>query len=401
MNSIKSYDLKKLGPLRVEGHIQSYAWGKIGAASRISSFTAERISEQPLAEYWLGCHPKGEALAILPDGSRCPLTRLFQAESQLPFMLKVLSINPAFGLSIQSHPDTELARKLHARDPEHYPDPFHKPEVGIAITPVKLLYNIKTSEALRQVVEAYPEIVSLLSEQTRSGLGVKLSADTRKDIFCDCITAKPQAISKVVDSIFERFIGKGPEQTPEEILIMQRLAETHGTEDAGLVVLLLMNLVSLDPGEGFFIGPNIPHAYLDGDLVECMACSDNVIRAGLTSKFRDVQTLIETTAFEIIEVPEPVPLRGISEDHHQFMIPAQEFQISIVQAGANRVQIDLRSGHALMLCVGEDAVVSYGLNGESITLSDGQAVLLPQGLIGCNVSTGAAAQLFIAHSGSR
>ena len=38
-------------------------------------------------------------------------------------------------------------------------------------------------------------------------------------------------------------------------------------------------------------GPNEPHAYLAGDCVECMANSDNVVRAGLTPKFKDVKTL--------------------------------------------------------------------------------------------------------------
>ena len=39
------------------------------------------------------------------------------------------------------------------------------------------------------------------------------------------------------------------------------------------------------------MGPNEPHAYISGDCVEAMALSDNVVRAGLTPKFRDVETL--------------------------------------------------------------------------------------------------------------
>ncbi|VEL41280.1 unnamed protein product [Protopolystoma xenopodis] len=41
-----------------------------------------------------------------------------------------------------------------------------------------------------------------------------------------------------------------------------------------------------------FIIANVPHAYLLGDCIECMACSDNVIRAGLTTKFKDVNCLL-------------------------------------------------------------------------------------------------------------
>ncbi|KFW90477.1 Mannose-6-phosphate isomerase, partial [Phalacrocorax carbo] len=46
-------------------------------------------------------------------------------------------------------------------------------------------------------------------------------------------------------------------------------------------------------GRAMFLGANEPHAYLHGDCVECMACSDNTVRAGLTPKFIDVLTLCE------------------------------------------------------------------------------------------------------------
>jgi mannose-6-phosphate isomerase len=401
MNLTNPYHLEDIGPLRIEGCIQRYAWGKVGSASRIAPFLREQTLDAPLAEYWLGCHPKGQALALLPDGSRCPVADLLRAEDPLPFMLKVLSINPDFGLSIQSHPDSELARQLHARDPEHYPDPFHKPEVGIALTPVKLLYNIKTPEALREVLERYPEIVNLLSQQTRRGLASvvrELSTLTRREIFSDCITAKPEAVTRVVRAICERCPPSEEGTRPEEVVIMRRLAHTHGPGDAGLVVLLLMNLVSLAPGEAIFIGPNTPHAYLDGDLVECMACSDNVIRAGLTTKFRDVQTLIETTAFDKVQVPVRASVRENLAGYQEFLLPAREFRIGVVRAGADRVPVDLAGEHAVALCLGESAVVSYGVHNQAMTLSDGDAVLLPRGLIGYKVST-KAAQLFIARSG--
>ena len=38
---------------------------------------------------------------------------------KLPFLFKVLSIRKA--LSIQAHPNKQLAEKLHAKDPKNYP----------------------------------------------------------------------------------------------------------------------------------------------------------------------------------------------------------------------------------------------------------------------------------------
>ena len=60
----------------------------------------------------------------------------------------------------------------------------------------------------------------------------------------------------------------------------------------------VLNLVTLEPGTALFIGPNIPHAYLKNELVECMAPSDNVVRAGLTPKFVDVSTLLEMINYQ-------------------------------------------------------------------------------------------------------
>jgi mannose-6-phosphate isomerase len=44
--------------------------------------------------------------------------------------------------------------------------------------------------------------------------------------------------------------------------------------------------VRLEPFEAIYLAANEPHAYVSGELVEVMATSDNVIRAGLTPKFR-------------------------------------------------------------------------------------------------------------------
>ena len=43
--------------------------------------------------------------------------------------------------------------------------------------------------------------------------------------------------------------------------------------------------------QALYLAANEPHAYISGDCVECMATSDNVVRAGLTPKFKDVDVL--------------------------------------------------------------------------------------------------------------
>lgn len=49
------------------------------------------------------------------------------------------------------------------------------------------------------------------------------------------------------------------------------------------------------------ISPDEPHAYISGDLIESMVSSDNVVRGGLTPKFKDTKTLQDMLIYEFKE----------------------------------------------------------------------------------------------------
>jgi mannose-6-phosphate isomerase len=89
---------------------------------------------------------------------------------------------------------------------------------------------------------------------------------------------------------------------PLEDLVM-RLNDQFPGGDVGVLAPLLLNYFTLKPGEATFLGPNQPHAYLSGDCVECMSCSDNTIRAGLTPKFKDVEVLCSTLTYQMSPPP--------------------------------------------------------------------------------------------------
>ncbi|EFA22700.1 type I phosphomannose isomerase catalytic subunit [Bifidobacterium gallicum] len=62
--------------------------------------------------------------------------------------------------------------------------------------------------------------------------------------------------------------------------------------DVSALALLMMNPVSLQEGESVFIPTGTPHAYIHGTGAEIMTNSDNVLRAGLTVKHKDVPHLL-------------------------------------------------------------------------------------------------------------
>lgn len=380
--------------LEVRGVVQRYAWGKVGVSSRIASMIGSCGEGQPLAEYWLGAHPKGPSMILgegglsvsLLDAIRDNSVSLLGADvaarysNELPFLLKVLSINPDFGLSIQAHPDEVRARALHARDPLLYPDPRHKPEVALPLTRVTLLYGFRPLAEIQRVFGKFPELHELLNSELQAMLRAGGAAAPSEEVACierlcrTLLTCSPAATAQVVQRLIERAHTEASES--EELALVARLARTYGEGDVGLVALFIMNLVKVDPGSALFIGPNVPHAYLDGDLVECMACSDNVVRAGLTSKPRDVETLLEMLDYA------PRSAQVIRPRVHDdgFLVvdtPASEFVVSFLPCGSGRQRLISGPRVSMVLALGQRLTMYHTGSRAQLVLSDGGAALIP------------------------
>jgi mannose-6-phosphate isomerase len=88
------------------------------------------------------------------------------------------------------------------------------------------------------------------------------------------------------------------EQHSEHQKLCLRLIEQYGLADIGILFTFFFNILCLKTGEAFVISPDEPHAYISGDLIEAMVSSDNVVRGGLTPKFKDTQTLMDMLIYE-------------------------------------------------------------------------------------------------------
>jgi mannose-6-phosphate isomerase len=76
-----------------------------------------------------------------------------------------------------------------------------------------------------------------------------------------------------------------------------RLAKEY-PGDVGVLSAFFFNYVELVPGQAIYLDANEPHAYLSGECLECMATSDNVVRAGLTPKYIDTNTLCQMLTYK-------------------------------------------------------------------------------------------------------
>lgn len=344
--------------------------------------------------------------------SLAQLASEYPDQIKLPFLLKVLSIDPQLGLSIQTHPDNESAKRLHAADPKNYPDSSHKPEIGVAITEVTMLYDIKSLSALyRLFFSELPELLKLIPPRLQIEVGAAASLGDessegvalKRAIFSEVLSAKEALVSEVVQEILD---SEAPEtgrsdSLAESIAIMRRLAQSYGSSDVGLVVMHLMHLVKLAPGEGIFIAANVPHAYLDGDLVECMACSDNVIRAGLTRKFKDLDRLVELTSYADRGAAKPVDKITRGDGYTLFSTPVSEFKLGMVASDGGAYTLKTEGRTTLGLCISDtqDGSVSilYSSGEICCKLRDGEALLFPSA-IGEFLVRGEGARFFVAHN---
>lgn len=87
----------------------------------------------------------------------------------------------------------------------------------------------------------------------------------------------------------------------EKEQLMLRLEKLYPA-DIGVIAAFFFNYVKLNPGQALYLGANEPHAYISGECIECMATSDNVVRAGLTPKHRDVQTLCSMLTYKQVRI---------------------------------------------------------------------------------------------------
>lgn len=308
--------------------IKNYKWGKKGRDSLVARLHSQNSffavdPEEPYAELWIGTHPKSpstiayseemtlnefvsnETIEVEPD--KVALYSKLLAEG-LPYLFKVLSVRKP--LSIQAHPDMTLAETLHSRNPEAYPDTNHKPEMSIALTSFELMYGFQPKEDIVRELARVPEFAHAIGRAQADAFvkTIKLkmeSSEALQKLFESLMRRDSAQVSKCIESLAKRLkqMTDMSRTTSDELFL--RLHEEY-PGDVGCLGAYLFNYITLDPGQAIFIPANEPHAYISGDCVEIMACSDNVVRAGLTPKFKDTETLVEMLTYDD-NIPEVRP----------------------------------------------------------------------------------------------
>ncbi|CAL8136707.1 unnamed protein product [Prunus armeniaca] len=389
---------------RLRCSVQNYDWGKRGTDSLVARLSALNSSseidpEKPYAEIWMGTHESGPSFLIqngdenngfLSIGSESLSLKDWVLEnpkvlgekvvqkwgSDLPFLFKVLSVAKA--LSIQAHPDKELAKVLHKFMPNLYKDANHKPEMALAVTHFEALCGFISLEELKVVLDNVPEIEELVgSEDANKVFDITDRDDENKvtsvlrSIFTHLMSASKEMITTIITKMKNRLRIESQARllTEKEQLVLQ--LERQYPADVGVISAFFLNHVNLKPGEALYIGANEPHAYIFGECIECMATSDNVVRAGLTPKHMDVNTLCSMLTYK---QGYPKILQGVALGPYvtRYLPPFDEFEVDCCQLPQGEsTEFPAVPGPSIFLVTfGEGIIYASDLKGDIITEGD-------------------------------
>ncbi len=391
--------------------VRDYAWG---SRRRLARFLGREPSGGPEAELWIGAHAGDPS--VLPDGRRLDEAiaadpvgllgeRVHAAHgARLPFLMKVLAVGEP--LSLQVHPSSARARLGFDREEQagvpldaahrSYLDPWHKPELIYALT------RFEGMAGFRDVGRSCA-LLSLLdhpwADRTAGRLGGDVQgqaspASVLRTVVTDVLTTSPQETRDVLAGLVvaargaaarghreERTAVSVRSRRDSEDAVLRReairvcelfpqLAERY-PDDPGVLVTLLLNHVVLAPGEAMFVGAGVVHAYASGFGVEIMASSDNVLRAGLTPKHRDVPEVLDATDFTPIEAPR---LEAYADGSDRvFEPPVTDFALTVA-ATTSRSSTD---GPHLVLALDDDCAVLTADGAGRVDLTRGQTVFVP------------------------
>lgn len=379
-------------PYPLTGKIQHYAWGGYTFIPHLLHM--ENPAHQPFAEYWLGAHDKASSTLPFDGKKEAALNTLIREEPEkflgksvaerfdrLPFLFKVLDVKDM--LSIQVHPTKEEAEKGFAREnaagipldapKRNYKDDNHKPEMMVALSEFYLLHGFREESSLRDILNNTPELRSLYTYFDKKGY---------EALYSHVMNMPQFRVNEMLAPLLNRVLPlyqKGKIQKAHPDFWAARALDSGMTSlenpDKGIFSIYFFNLVQLHPGEGIFQAAGIPHAYLEGQNVELMANSDNVLRGGLTPKHVAIEELLKHTRFEGVK---PHVLKPANAENQEVNYPCPVPDFTLTRIELNRSDnIDYQSKAVEIILLITGKILLSG--DERMDLQAGDAVIILPG----------------------
>lgn len=363
---------------KMTNSLQYYAWGSKVALTEL--YGIANPDQQPMAELWMGAHPKSPSYVnsggaprslrdLIDEDKAAMLGEAVAARfGELPFLFKVLCAEQP--LSVQVHPSKLAAEAGFAREnaagvpltaaERNYKDANHKPELVYALTPFRAINGFRALPEIVSLLEplagAHAQIAHFLSHSDEANLAT---------LFAKLLSLKGEEKSLAIDILKAALKQRHGE--PWDTI--RSIAEVY-PDDSGLFSPLLLNVITLQPGEAMFLFAETPHAYLQGVALEVMANSDNVLRAGLTPKYIDIPELLANVKFQAKPYSQLLTHPVKQDDMLRFPVPVEDFAFAIHTLRPQPQKVAQQSAAILFCIEGEARIIK---DDAQLTLNPGES----------------------------
>lgn len=375
---------------KLKGKIKHYDWG---GYNFIPDWLGIKNDEKrPFAEYWMGAHHAASSeietkygdLSLLNLITDYPNELLGQQVNQkfggLPYLFKIEDVRQM--LSIQVHPTKEEAEKGYDFEDEqgislnavqrNYKDRNHKPEIMVALSEFWLLHGFKQPDVLRQTLNDTPELTRLLPF---------FENDDYKNLYSHVMETSQKNVNYILLPLIERELKRKQQNELRKEEPGYWVAEFYAGKtkiknaDRGIFSLYFLNILKVAQGEAVFQDAGLLHAYLQGQAMELMANSDNVLRGGLTKKNINIPELLKQISFIATDPTVIKPEKSESGALH-YSCPAIDFGIDKIELQAQQIYKSKSQSIEIMVIIDGNLTIK---SGEAHTAKQGEALLILPG----------------------
>ncbi len=357
---------------KLQGIHRHYEWG--GKSFLPQLMQVDNTLGKPFAEYWMGAHPSAPAIAASANGP-IALDQMIQENKvqllgartadkfgSLPYLFKILDVEKM--LSIQVHPSKANAVIGYEKEQlagisidaahRNYKDQNHKPEVMVALSDFWLLHGFMPAIALKERLENLPPLQALLpifGKEDYAGL---------YSYFMRLNQEAADAILKPLLKLAVEEVAAGKVDKSHPHWWANKYyggIVPNANIDKGILSIYILNIVYVPKYQGVFQGAGLLHAYLEGQNIELMANSDNVLRGGLTPKHIDIEELIQHIQFEPTY---PNILKGdkINSFETQFPCPVPDFGLTKIALSVGETYTNKTDSFEMFLVMQGAAIIN-------------------------------------------
>ena len=366
------------------GKHRHYDWG--GKTFLPNLMGVENVNHLPYAEYWMGAHALAASTIQTTEGQKDLATLIKENPVQwlgkevatkfdaLPYLYKILDVRDM--LSIQVHPSKENAViGFKAEDAKgiaidaanrNYKDQNHKPEVMVALSDFWLLHGFLTPALLEKRLNSYSYLKPLMNE---------FKGANYQNLYTYFMQLPMEAADAILKPLLEeaaKAVAKGT-VTKNDPAYWANKYYADGIPskniDKGIFSIYILNIVNIPKYKGIFQGAGLLHAYLEGQNIELMANSDNVLRGGLTPKHVDVNELIQHVNF----VPTTASiLKGdkLTDQEINYPCPVSDFGLTKIVLNPGEVYTISSYSLEMLLVIDGEVII------EDMAYKAGDTVLL-------------------------